>query len=1101
MKKEFLKYIGGKDSLAGYSRSYKLVLYKAFFSLMDDRGSVAGYRIAEFFRDFYVDRVQRGLKADEQVDTRIENITQSSIQDVYNVILMNPFKYINQKGYLLRKKGTNQKEDSKKERMMLNPKLLRELTQDDINDILSIVEHKLNLYYSRIDKETTSTSLNNLDNINQKIHDMNLNALDCPNKETNDARLSSLECIKKEINGVSLSNIDCINKEINDMSMNKESRDTSLNNLEYIKRVIDRCDILLEGHVISKEYLLQEYAKFLGHVMGNEGHNVGVSLDTGSICFDAISLIFAAVSNWTYNTKTPDKVIASLEVDDIVIYDQKRRIYKGKTEIEGKTYIKLETHRKEHRMKLANTTFVMKKDWSKIIPYYGDSVNMDGRGLRKNKNRRSEFLATVFNVPQEQIPGITDVSTVVVMPRERANYLINNLTIKYGPSDFISLLEIVTISYFTENDEYQYSGNSGKTEPILKITGKVSVARRLIVRAEENKIIGLWILGEEFLVSGRTELPSLLKRESLGYVVVATHIDSESIGQVFEEVNNPIVFACTRRYLCHHGFSITVMSPFAKELAEQVKCIIDQMIRPIKIKSDCTWAEYSRAKRNLGMLRNSPVLGADKEYFIIQAHTLMKLYITSVFPIAYMEELIKDNVIDVDSPQYRMERLVDIAQNFPENFRDRANSIIELIVKLHGEIDNYSEKEAIIRQIIRSWKYKRIAIVIPKAFYRDILLSRSWMETARKMLDITIVTANKFNNKKLYDCIIVTGIFEGRKFNVFRSKAAPVVIPIICDFEHDLYRYKEKIIAQTEQKYNNMLFFSLSHIPEQSDVVVSSDVAEISAISEEEQQLDAYIKKINEIALVDSIEKYHHSSYGTMADISAIVRFDNKQIAFFSKTYKPYVFDNTSQSVVETELKDLLPGDRIVFTQNNDETKDIVDAVLSELINSDKLGVKTKAAYRKSKRWKYVLATYIRHNRVSIQDVSGMFSKAGTPKGIGAIRDWLDPDSYTVGPFETESYRIVAMITNDSEMAADPHGYCEACSLVRKIRRQILKQIGLAIISNFSGVKENDDPLFNVVAEKIDSLAQILRIKSVIEVKDKTLSSAMINKPLNMQEE
>ena len=78
---------------------------------------------------------------------------------------------------------------------------------------------------------------------------------------------------------------------------------------------------------------------------------------------------------------------------------------------------------------------------------------------------------------------------------------------------------------------------------------------------------------------------------------------------------------------------------------------------------------------------------------------------------------------------------------------------------------------------------------------------------------------------------------------------------------------------------------------------------------------------------------------------------------------------------------------------------------------------------------------------------------------------------------------------------------CDACNIVRKIRRKILKQIGLAIISSISGVQESDDPLFEVVLEKIDNLAQILRIKSIIEVEGRTLPSAMANKPLNIQEE
>lgn len=91
MKGEFLKYIGAENSLAGYSRSYKLVFYKAFFSLMDDSGSASGYKVADAFRNFYVDRVRRGLKSDVNVDSRIENIERSSVQEVYDVMLLNPF--------------------------------------------------------------------------------------------------------------------------------------------------------------------------------------------------------------------------------------------------------------------------------------------------------------------------------------------------------------------------------------------------------------------------------------------------------------------------------------------------------------------------------------------------------------------------------------------------------------------------------------------------------------------------------------------------------------------------------------------------------------------------------------------------------------------------------------------------------------------------------------------------------------------------------------------------------------------------------------------------------------------------------------------------
>lgn len=157
MKQEFLKYIGTEDSLAGYSRSYKLVLYKMFFSLMDDNGAAPGYKVAEAFREFYVDRVRRGLKADIKVDSRIENINESSVQDVYEVILLNPFKHISDKGYLSRKRDSNGKEQ-----FVLNQELLKELTKEDIADILAVVDQKLDLYYSRVDGDERDMTLHDL---------------------------------------------------------------------------------------------------------------------------------------------------------------------------------------------------------------------------------------------------------------------------------------------------------------------------------------------------------------------------------------------------------------------------------------------------------------------------------------------------------------------------------------------------------------------------------------------------------------------------------------------------------------------------------------------------------------------------------------------------------------------------------------------------------------------------------------------------------------------------------------------------------------------------------------------------------------------------
>lgn len=156
MKDDFLKYIGPKDSLAGYSRSYKLVLYKVFFLLMDSDGKAPSYKVAENFREFYANRIHNGLKPDINVDSRIENAERSSVQDVYNVIVADPLKHISAKGYLQRVVDEGQ------EQIALNPILFKELTKTDIEKIQKIVEKKLDLYFSKIDGDKDTMNLHDL---------------------------------------------------------------------------------------------------------------------------------------------------------------------------------------------------------------------------------------------------------------------------------------------------------------------------------------------------------------------------------------------------------------------------------------------------------------------------------------------------------------------------------------------------------------------------------------------------------------------------------------------------------------------------------------------------------------------------------------------------------------------------------------------------------------------------------------------------------------------------------------------------------------------------------------------------------------------------
>lgn len=144
LKDSFFKYLGPEDSLAGYQRSYKLVFYKVFFARVQAGAETTCDAITSDFRQFYIQRKRAGLITDVDADPVITNIDSSSLSQVYNLILRNPFNAISSHGFMVRENGEN-------ERFALQPELKDQLSETDIETIVHIVDQKLERYYLSVD--------------------------------------------------------------------------------------------------------------------------------------------------------------------------------------------------------------------------------------------------------------------------------------------------------------------------------------------------------------------------------------------------------------------------------------------------------------------------------------------------------------------------------------------------------------------------------------------------------------------------------------------------------------------------------------------------------------------------------------------------------------------------------------------------------------------------------------------------------------------------------------------------------------------------------------------------------------------------------------
>lgn len=145
-KTNFISYIGSPDSLAGYQKSYKLLLLKYIIEAILDESDATVARVIPSIKEYYIDRKRKGLQPDYDVDTRISEVENSSDYDVFAVIKSQPFKVINEKGYLFLNHNSNDKLV-----FVFNEDISGAMSHDEWKKLLDIINSKLELYYDRYD--------------------------------------------------------------------------------------------------------------------------------------------------------------------------------------------------------------------------------------------------------------------------------------------------------------------------------------------------------------------------------------------------------------------------------------------------------------------------------------------------------------------------------------------------------------------------------------------------------------------------------------------------------------------------------------------------------------------------------------------------------------------------------------------------------------------------------------------------------------------------------------------------------------------------------------------------------------------------------------
>lgn len=857
-------------------------------------------------------------------------------------------------------------------------------------------------------------------------------------------------------------------------------------------RVFEKCEIQIEGQTISKELLLKTFGDFLTQTIAKRDHNIGLVMHTGSLCFDVVLITYATIFNLISNKAETMDIVSSFSEGDTVLYGQPKKgryIFNGF--IDG---VEIGREKGEKVIKLAQNetsfTYVPEKCWRYIEPYNGDSVRMDRRGIRKKTSTRDDFYVDVLDFEKENIPSILDTSCVIVAPREHADFLVKNISLLFNKKQ-INLLELVTASYFTEEDEYRYSGNTGKNEPTLKFTAKISVARQLLLSKRGNRHLGLIVLGEDSISRGYSELPELINRKSLQYVYICSSMDSDLGLELTSDVEKMETFACTKEFLLENtNYEKVENNHYITELVAQVNTIIDKNNELVIIEKNVIGSDVIHEfKKNILEIKREEYSTEGKDNFLMLAHSLMKLFVTAPFPMDIFSVAEERGLIEVDSPKKKILELRRLAEAFNENLRKNALAVVEVLERMLIEEKSTNGKYEWLRKFLYNHLGKRVAIVVSKAYYVT-LIKGTGLFSEYLFRNKDFVTANRFDGSKMYDYVIVPGDYEGKTFNVFRCNAAATIISVIYESEKAGYYLKNKIFHNRINRLNRQSTIIISNQDEDEIITTEDEIENIF-----EKEMEDYIANVD-LSYIGSIYKSDSGYEVAMnTDIVAVVVFDDDTKAYLSRNYKGYVLEEATGIVKEVGVQEFCEGDSIVFTKNNDDTKDIVSSILSKLFLDGKFDSTTEEKYRKANLWKKSLVEFMYSNGYNARKVVDLILKDGATVHEQTILHWLDEDSYTVGPRDVDSIRHIGNVTGVEELKDSPEGVFEACRDIRSIRRKILEQVGTAVFDKLSGRTLQGVNYMDSIYEKVDTLAEIKRVERIAKV-EMAVPMWMANRPM-----
>lgn len=866
-----------------------------------------------------------------------------------------------------------------------------------------------------------------------------------------------------------------------------------------ITTILKKFDIYLDRTPISKELLLEKYLSFFADTMQEKKPAQGFALHTGSICFDALSIVAVSMGCLSHMVSTIDDILSTLREDDPVIYNGQRHRWKGTTTINEILHLGL---KKDATKKDSALTRWLPYDAYKhhIKPYYGDAQTTNGIGIRDTASNREDFLAYILSRPATEIPPHIDISVVIACARERFSDVFKRIYIQYGNGQTIDLADILPASYYTDTDRSQQIGsNPTKAEPALKVTSSLSIARDLIYEKGGNTVVGFLSLLDKISTTDTEDLDDILRAPALKFTYITAPIYSRSYEQLIEQHTDAAVFACTKAFLAENLGRFHMPYIHTKDMIQQAESLKKNSITPIPVKRGLSQAEYKKTRNILDVIRSAHWDGPEKDIFLGTAHSLLNLFITAAFSMEEMEIVLSTGLITITSPRERLQSLRNIADRTHQSLQEKCAQAADMLEHQYGQLYSSSPKrEALLSCLNDCCKpYHRtdLAVIVPKAYYTEILKYHH-----KKIFDrnnISCVTPAKFDPTGGYAYVISVGELKDKKYNPTACLSASNIYTLLAPCEDRFFAYRK----YTSEKYEQFLNTRMGLTVEAKHPAES----ELDTFAPEELQefadRDGDLSDFKIAALRSFTSPSSSDGQGTISEVTHIGLFTNGARILFSKYYTAVVFDPIHETVTEKKAGDLSSGDTLVFTKRDHTTKNIVDTIYEILLHDGYLEENAAGVLAKSLYWKTVLRSYKNQNGLTYSDLASRLEARGSTLKEATIRQWLLEEAHIIGPRKISALESIASMTKDPFLLANTQSYYEACERIRSTRRKILTHIAAAIHAQLSGTCTSSDAISSIVSAHIEKLSETMKLDDILQMDEPFhAKSGLVNRPITEEE-